>query len=108
MGLVLPSGCMKADMGSQVASDSPYPSQRVKNFQPCLYFCREYLQPHSNHRPPSHWQSFLPVRVPPQGWQHSPGGYARPGCRLGAIRPRTSHRGVVVPQLFGSTEQFIT
>ena len=32
MGLILPSGCIKADMGSQVASDSPKLSHRVSNF----------------------------------------------------------------------------
>ena len=37
MGLILPSGCIKADMGSQVASDSPYPSHRVGKFKPCFY-----------------------------------------------------------------------
>ena len=40
MGLILPSGCIKAEIGYQVASDSPYPSHRVRNFQPCFYSLR--------------------------------------------------------------------
>ena len=40
MGLILPLGCIKADIGSNVASDSPYPSERGRNFQPCLYLWR--------------------------------------------------------------------
>ena len=37
MGLKLPSGCIKADRGSQVAADGPQPSHRVTNFRPCFY-----------------------------------------------------------------------
>ena len=40
MGLILPSGCMKADIDFQVASDNPEPSHRVRNFQPCFYLWR--------------------------------------------------------------------
>ena len=40
MGLILPTGYIKADMGSEVASDGPYPPRRVRNSQSCLYSWR--------------------------------------------------------------------
>ena len=76
MGLILPSGCMKANIGSQVASDtglgisSPVYTRGV-----------QYLQPRSNHRLPSHRQSSLRVRLPLLDWQRSLRLYARPHCR---------------------------
>ena len=36
MGLILLSGYMKAEVGSQVAPEAPQPSQSMRNFQPCL------------------------------------------------------------------------
>ena len=67
MGLIVPSGCIKADMGSQVASDSRLLSGGVRNFQPCLYLWRQHLQPRSSHQLPSHRPSSLRVRLPPLG-----------------------------------------
>ena len=73
MGLVPPSGWMKAKMGSQVASETPQPSQMLRNLQPCVYLWLAKLPHRSIQRLPSLQQSSPPVCQPLEVKQRSAG-----------------------------------
>ena len=81
MGLILPSGCMKADIGSQVASDNIAIPQGWEF--PALFILLagntcNHVVTIDCHLIGSHLSEFC---LPPLGWQRSLGQYAQPHCR---------------------------